>query len=253
MRLNQKVSLITGAGSGIGRAIAQRFAQEGAQVIAVDRNSTTVQDTQVSIEQAGGRCLSLAVDVSDERQVKEAIAHTVETFGRLDVLHNNAGISSVKSIVETTAEELEQMLGVNLKGVFFGCKSAIPYMLSQGGGVIINTASELAIVGQPLMSAYCATKGGVLALTRALALEWAAHGIRINALCPGPVDTQMLQAEFQASSDPTQEWEAVIKTIPSGRLGRPDEIANVALFLASEEASFVQGAAIVADGGKTAI
>ncbi|MBX2863865.1 MAG: SDR family oxidoreductase [Leptolyngbyaceae cyanobacterium MAG.088] len=253
MRLDGKVCLITGAGSGIGQATVERFAQEGAIVVAVDINADAAQMTQETIESAGGHCLGLGVDVSDEEQVMGAIADTVQKFGRLDILFNNAGISVLKPIIETTEADLDKLLGVNLKGVFFGCKHGINQMLTQGGGTIINTASELGIVGQPLYSAYCATKGGVLALTRALAAEWSAQNIRINAICPGPIDTPMIHAEFNLSNDPMAEEKAAVSTIPAGRLGKPDDIARVALFLATSDADFVHGAAIVADGGKTII
>ncbi|MEM9165323.1 MAG: glucose 1-dehydrogenase [Cyanobacteria bacterium P01_F01_bin.4] len=253
MRLNGKVSLITGAGSGIGQATALCFAQAGATVVAVDLNGASVQATQQMIVEAGGVCHSLTVDVSREQQVKDAIATTVAQFGQLDILHNNAGISILKPITETTEADLDKLLGINLKGVFFGCKHAIPPMLNQGGGVIINTASELALIGQSLYSAYCATKGGVLALTRALSAEWAAQNIRVNAICPGPVDTPMIHAEFEVGDDPQAEEKSLIATIPAGRLGKPDDIARVALFLATQDAALVHGAAIVADGGRTIV
>lgn len=252
MRLSGKVSLITGAGSGIGRAIARLFAQEGATVVAVDYSAEALEKSQALIESEGGTCLALTVDVRREQEVQAAIAQTVATYGQLDILHNNAGISFLKPITETTEADLDWVLGVNLKGVYFGCKHAIPHMVGRGG-VIINTASELALVGQPDMSAYCASKGAVLAMTRALAAEWASKGIRINALCPGPIDTPMLQAEFSTGPDATAERDAAIQTIPLGRLGHPDEIAKAALFLASDDASFVHGSALVADGGKTVL
>ncbi|ESA36397.1 short-chain dehydrogenase reductase sdr [Leptolyngbya sp. Heron Island J] len=251
MRLDGKVSLITGAGSGIGRATANCFAQEGAIVVAVDVNADAAQATEEAIEMAGGQCLGLGADVSDEEQVIGAIAATVKNFGRLDILFNNAGISVIKPITETTEADLDKLLGVNLKGVFFGCKHGIVQMLTQGGGIIINTASELGIVGQPLYSGYSATKGGVLALTRTLAAEWSAQNIRINAICPGPTDTPMIRAEFNLSDDPVAEEKAAVSTIPAGHLGKPEDIARVALFLATSDADFVHGAAIVADGGKT--
>ena len=253
VRLDQKVCLITGAGSGIGRATALLFAQEGATVVAVDRSQEQAEETQRLIEQLGGICRAIAADVSQEQAVIAAIQQTVEQFGRLDVLHNNAGISLLKSITETSEAEIDQLLGINLKGVIFGCKYAIPQMVRQGGGAIINTGSELAMVGQPLYSVYCASKGAVLALTRALAVEWAAQGVRINAVCPGPIQTPMLQAEFDLAADPIAEARAAVQTIPAGRLGTPEDIARVVLFLASEDAQFVHGAAIVADGAKTVI
>lgn len=251
MRLESKVGLITGAGSGIGRATALLFAREGACVVAVDRDKQQAEQTQNLIAAAGGKCEAIAIDVSQEKQVADAIATVVNTWGQLDILFNNAGISLLKPVIETTEAEWDKLFNVNLKGVFFGCKHAIPQMAKQGNGAIINTASELAIVAQPLYGAYCATKAGVLALTRVLALEWAAKGIRINALCPGPIATPMLQAEFDLADNPIDEEKLAIKSIPAGRLGTPEDIAKVALFLASVDAQFVHGAAIVADGGKT--
>lgn len=222
-------------------------------MVAVDVNADAAQTTQEIIEAMGGKCLGLGVDVSEEAQVKDAIATTVQSFGSLDILYNNAGISILKPIIETTEDDLDKLLGVNLKGVFFGCKHGIIQMLTQGDGIIINTASELGLVGQPLYSAYCSTKGGVLALTRALASEWAAKNIRINAICPGPIDTPMIHAEFNLASDPMAEEKAAVATMPAGRLGTPEDIAKVALFLATRDADFIHGAAIVADGGKTII
>jgi NAD(P)-dependent dehydrogenase (short-subunit alcohol dehydrogenase family) len=251
VRLKGKVSLITGAGSGIGRATALLFAREGALVVAADRDAQQAEKTQKLIEQEGGQCEAKCIDVSQEEQVAAVIATVVKTWGQLDVLCNNAGISLLKPVTTTTEAEWDKVFNVNLKGVFFGCKHAIPQMAKQGNGAIVNTASELAIVAQPLYGAYCATKAGVLALTRVLALEWAAKGIQINAVCPGPIATPMLQAEFDLADDPINEEKLAIKSIPAGRLGTPEDIAKVALFLASEDAQFVHGAAIVADGGKT--
>jgi 3-oxoacyl-[acyl-carrier protein] reductase len=251
LKLLNKVVLITGAGSGIGRATALLFAQEGARVVVTDVDASKAAKTRSQIDEAGGIAHAMALDVSQEIQVVEAIATAIETFGGLDILHNNAGISVLKPITKTTEADLDRLISINLKGVIFGCKHAIPTMVAQGGGVIINTASELAMVGQPLYSAYCATKGAVLSLTRALATEWAAKGIRINAVCPGPTQTPMLQAEFDLADDPEGEEKAILKSIPAGRLGTPADIARVVLFLASDDAQFVHGAALVADGGRT--
>jgi NAD(P)-dependent dehydrogenase (short-subunit alcohol dehydrogenase family) len=253
MRLEHKVALITGASSGIGRASVLMFAQEGAQVVALDRDAAGLAETQAQVEAAGGQCRSLLLDVSQEAQVEAAIAQVATTLGRIDILFNNAGISVLKPITETTEADWDQVMGVNLKGVFFGCKHAIPWMVSQGKGVIINTASELAIVAQPLYSAYCASKGGVLAMTRALSLEWATKGIRVNSICPGPIETPMLQAEFNAEVDPVAGQQSVVNSIPLGRLGKPEDVAKVAVFLASDDAEFIHGASITVDGGKTAM
>ena len=251
MRLKHKISLITGAGSGIGQATALKFASEGSIVVVGDRDLPAAEKTQHLIEQSGGNSQVIALDVTQEQQVEQAITRIVKQFGSIDILHNNAGVSVLKPITETTEADWDLLFGVNLKGIFFGCKHAIPHMVRQGGGVIINTASELAIVGQPLYSAYCATKGGVLAFTRALSVEWAAQGIRVNALCPGPTNTPMLQAEFELAVNPDAEEAAIIQSIPAGRLGISEDIAKVALFLASDDAEFLHGAAIVADGGRT--
>ena len=253
MRLKNKIALITGAGSGIGREVARCFATEGATVIATDINEAEVLVTQELIARAGYECQILTVDVSQEEQVKEAIAKTVSLFGRLDIMHNNAGISIVKSTIETTEADLDRLISINFKGVFFGCKHAIAQMVQQGEGIIINTASELGVVGQPLFSAYCGTKGAIIAMTRALSVEWASRGIRINALCPGPTDTPMLQTEFSLLNDPQAEAKAAIASIPAGRLGTSEEVARVALFLASDDARFVHGATIMVDGGKTIV
>ncbi|MEM9088926.1 MAG: glucose 1-dehydrogenase [Cyanobacteria bacterium P01_F01_bin.53] len=251
MKLKDKVSLVTGAASGIGRASAIRLAAEGAIVVALDVDAVAVKETQAMVEAQGGQALALVVDVSQEEQVKGAITTTLNTYGRLDILFNNAGISILKSIPDTTEADLDKLLSVNFKGLFFGCKHAMPIMAKQGSGVIINTASELALVGQPLYGAYCATKGAILAFTRTLALECAPQGIRANAICPGPVATPLLQVEFDLADDPVAEADAVAKDIPAGRLGAPEDIANLVAFLASDEASFIHGAALTADGGRT--
>ncbi len=251
MRLKDKVCLITGAGSGIGRASALRFAQEGAKVVGVDINGQEAIATQQQILQAGGVALALPLDVTQEVQIQEAITTTVSRFGRIDVLFNNAGIARLIPTTEMTEAQWDQIMNVNVKGIFLGCKHAIPIMVRQGSGVIINTASELGLVAQAEYAAYCASKGAVLSLTRALSLEWVQQGIRINAICPGPVMTPLLEGEFNSAADPVAEQAAVIRQIPAGRLGTPEEIAQVALFLASDEASFMHGTAVTVDGGKT--
>ncbi|MBW4473045.1 MAG: SDR family oxidoreductase [Stenomitos rutilans HA7619-LM2] len=249
-RLSGKVALITGVASGIGRSAAALFTAEGAQVLGVDRNEVAGQALAATL-QAEGQFHFLAADLSTEAACVQAITYCCNTYGRIDILYNNAGIAIIEPFVKTDAEALERVMAVNFKSVFYLCQQAIPKMQQQGGGVVINTASELAIVAQPLYAAYCASKGAVLSFTRALALEYAKENIRINALCPGPIETPMLQGEFAQAADPAQAKAEGIATMPIGRLGDPAEIAQVALFLASDAPALMHGAALVVDGGKT--
>ncbi|SRR5579883_1116869 len=250
-RLDGKVALITGVASGIGRAAAALFAAEGATVFGVDRNEVAGQSLAETLQAKGQSFHYFTADLSTEAACATAIDRCCATFGRLDILYNNAGISVIEPFTRTDADTLERIMAVNFKSVFYLCQQAIPRMQQQGGGAVINTASELAIVAQPLYAAYCASKGAVLSLTRALALEYAKDNIRINALCPGPIDTPMLQGEFDQAADPTQAKAEGIATMPIGRLGTPAEIAQVALFLASDAPALMHGAALVVDGGKT--
>lgn len=250
-RLNGKVALLTGVGSGIGRAAAQLFAREGALVFGVDRNVEAGEKLAAELQQDNLTFHFYAADLSSW-DAAIATAHQCKAhFGQVDILYNNAGISVLEPFTEVTETTLDRILAVNFKSIFYLCQQIIPIMQQQGNGVIINTASELAIVAQPLYSAYCASKGAVLSLTRALALEYAPYNIRINALCPGPIDTPMLNQEFEHDSDPIRARAEGIKTMPIGRLGQPEEIAQVALYLASEAPSLMHGASIVVDGGKT--
>ena len=250
-RLDGKVALITGVASGIGRSAAALFSVEGATVFGVDRNAAAGQ-ALVDVWQAEGRSAHfLAADLSTETACAQVVDRCCQTCGRIDILYNNAGIAVIQPFASTDAETLERVLAINFKSVFYLCQQSIPHMQRQGSGVIIDTASELAIVAQPLYAAYCASKGAVLSLTRALALEYARDNIRINALCPGPIATPMLQGEFDQAADPAQAEAEGVATMPIGRLGNPDEIAQVALFLASDAPALMHGAALVVDGGKT--
>ncbi len=219
--------------------------------MALDINAKEVEKTRHLVEAAGGTCAAMTVDITQEAQVKAAIAHTLQTFGRIDVLFNNAGIAKLQPLTDMSEADWDLIMNVNVKGIFFGCKHALPPMVEQGGGVVINTASELGLVAQAEYSAYCASKGAVLSLTRALSLEFVQKNIRINAICPGPVMTPLLANEFAYADDPEAEKAAVTKDIPAGRLGEPEDIANVALFLASDDAAFMHGTAVTVDGGKT--
>jgi NAD(P)-dependent dehydrogenase (short-subunit alcohol dehydrogenase family) len=248
-RLENKVALITGIGSGIGRAAAQLFCQEGATVFGVDRNTEAGQAVAAELQQQSFEFH--AADLSTEAACATAVDRCLEHHGKIDILYNNAGISVVKLFQKTDTADLERIFAVNFLSVFYLCQRVIPLMQQQGSGVIINTASELAIVAQPLYTAYCASKGAVLSFTRALALEYARQNIRINALCPGPIDTAMLQKEFDLDADPAAAQQQGIATMPIGRFGQPEEIAQVALFLASEAPPLLHGAAMVVDGAKT--
>lgn len=251
MRLEHKVALITGAGSGIGREAAVLFAQEGAQVVVCDLNEAGGQETVAMIEAIEGKATFVRADVSKGTEAKAMIEVAETAYGKLNVLFNNAGIfhPADGSVLDTEEDIWDLTMNVNLKGVFLGCKYGIPALQRAGGGSIINTASFVAMVGAATsQSAYTASKGGVLSLTREIAVEFARQNIRVNALCPGPVETPLL-AELM--SDPARRQRRLVH-IPPGRLAQAKEIANAALFLASDESSFVNGSTFLVDGGITA-
>ena len=252
MRLKDKVALITGAASGIGRASALRFAQEGAKVVAVDIQGESADETAVLIRAEGGTATSIYADVTDSDAVRRMISTAIEAYGRLDILFNNAGISIRGTILDMDEQSFDQLFAVNVKGVFLGCKEAIPIMKSQGGGAILNTASQMGLVGIEASAVYPATKGAVIQLTRCLALDHAADGIRVNSICPGPIDTPMVRRNREETGDPEAALRERLERIPLARIGTAEEMASVAAFMCSDEASFITGAAIVADGGWTA-
>jgi NAD(P)-dependent dehydrogenase (short-subunit alcohol dehydrogenase family) len=251
MRLEDKVALITGAGSGIGREAALLFAREGASVVVAEVADDAGRKTAADIEEAGGRAHFVHADVSRSDDVRAMVEEAEKTYGRLNVLFNNAGVfpDADGSVLDTDEDTWDFVLRVNLKGIFLGCKYGIPALLRAGGGSIVNTASFVALMGAATPQiAYTASKGGVLALTREVAIEFARKGIRVNALCPGPVDTPLLQELFR---DPERRARRLVH-IPMGRLARADEVAKAALFLASDESSYINGAAFTVDGGITA-
>jgi NAD(P)-dependent dehydrogenase (short-subunit alcohol dehydrogenase family) len=251
VRLEGKVAVVTGAGSGIGRVTALLFASEGAVVVAGDVVEDAARATATEIDAAGGRAHAVTVDVSDAAQVADMTALAETQGGGLHVLCNNAGIfpSDDGGLIDTPPETWDRVMDVNLKAVWLCCRAAVPVMIASGGGSIVNVASFVALMGAATAQvAYTASKGGVLAFTRELAVEYARRGVRANALCPGPIETPLL-AELLA--DPARRSRRLVH-IPMGRLGRPEEIARAALFLASEESSFMTGAAMVVDGGITA-
>ncbi len=251
-RLKGKVAVITGGSSGIGQATALLFAKEGAKIVIAARSAAAAMETVNMIRQQGGEAIFVPTDVSKEEEVRSLVAQAMVKYKRIDILFNNAGIELQKSVIDTTGEELSKVLDTNLKGVFYGCKYAIPYMVKQGGGSIINTSSAAAVVGNPLLAAYSASKGGIISLTKQTAIDYARKGIRINCICPGAIMTPMLQRFMNKSPEPEETKRAMAESHPLGRLGKPEEVANAVLFLASDESSFVTGHALAVDGGLTA-
>ncbi len=253
MRFEGKSVLVTGGGSGIGLAAALAFAREGARVAVADVSAER-GDAAVATARAGGLDLVfLRGDVSREADARRLVEGTVAAFGRLDVLFNNAGILIEAAVHEMSEADWDRILGVNLKGAFLVAKHAVRAMLRQGGGAIVNTASVNALVGDPDEAAYCASKAGVALLTKSMALAYAKDGIRVNAVCPGWVETRMFQQEADTRGVPLADYRTYAGSQhPLGRVGRPEEIAQVVLFLASEEASYITGSLVVADGGYTA-
>jgi NAD(P)-dependent dehydrogenase (short-subunit alcohol dehydrogenase family) len=252
MKLEQRVAVITGAGSGIGQAMARLFAREGARILAADVNESTAQETAHMITETGGTCRTFAVDVSRPDQVRAMIDQAIAAFGRIDILCNNAGIGSTTDVVECEPDEWDRVMTVNVKSVYLGCKYAIPHMLAQGGGVIVNTASVAGMVGLPKRASYSASKGAVIALTRQVAVEYVEQGIRVNCLCPGTVDSPWVGRLLQQADDPVAARQALVARQPLGRLGTPEEIAAAALYLVSDDAAFITGTGLVIDGGLTA-
>jgi NAD(P)-dependent dehydrogenase (short-subunit alcohol dehydrogenase family) len=250
-RLDGKVAVITGAGNGMGRSAAELFAREGARIVVADFDDELGASTVTAIEAAGGEAAFVKVDVASAADTEAMARFAMDRFGGLHVLYNNAGIFPADDggATETPESTWERVMDVNLKGVWLGCKYGIPAMLESGGGSIINVASFVALMGAATAQiAYTTSKGGVLSMTREIAVEYARQGIRANSLCPGPMATPMLE---ELMSDPGRRQRRMVH-IPMGRLGRAVELANAALFLASDESSFMTGAQLVVDGGITA-
>ena len=250
MRLKDKVALVTGAASGIGRATAALFGREGAKVMCADLDVEGAERIAQQIADSGGEAASTRADVSVAADVERMVAETVARWGRLDVLVNNAGIYFVLPLTQVPEEEWDRLININLKGVYLGCKHAIPQMVSQGKGAIVNTASIAGLRGFGNWTTYSASKGGVVQLTKALAMELARFNVRVNCVCPGIIDTGMFdQAVNMTGVDRAELASSIGQAHPMGRIGRPEEVAAAILFLASEDASFVTGVPLSVDGG----
>jgi len=254
-KLNGKVALITGGSSGIGRATAILFAEEGAKVVVTaDQNVNGGEETVKIIKVAGGEAIFVIADVSKATDVQRMVRTTEDTYGRLDILFNNAGIWEQRTLLADLSEEdWDRTIDVNLKGVFLGMKYAIPEMLKRGGGVIVNTASENSFAADLTIADYCASKGGVLMLTKAAALEYARQNIRVNCVCPGGTVTLMVERAAEKAGQPLESYIAQwVQNVPLGRWAQPEEIAKAVLFLASDDSSYITGTSLLIDGGSLA-
>jgi NAD(P)-dependent dehydrogenase (short-subunit alcohol dehydrogenase family) len=249
MRLEGKVALITGAGSGIGRAMALLFAREGALLTLADRDLDAAGETEALVHQSGGIGTAIRCDVTVGDDVRAAVDGCVRAHGRIDILCNNAGVGSTQNVIDTPEDVWDRCFDVNVKGVFWGCKYALPHMISRHSGAIVNTSSVAGLVGIQDRAAYCASKGAIISLTKAMAVDHVADGIRINCVCPGTVDSPWVARLLSSAPDPAAARHALEQRQPMGRLGLPEEVALAALYLASDEASYTTGTALVLDGG----
>ena len=251
MRLDGKVAIITGGGGGMGRVAAGIFAREGAKVVVAEFGEAAGNETVRVVKEAGGEATYVRADVSSEADAKGMVDHAMATYGRLDVLYNNAGImpEADHSVVDTDVDTWDTVMAVNVRGVFLGCKYAIPRMIEGGGGSVINIASFVALVGCSVpQDAYTASKGALLSLTRSLAVQFGPQGVRTNAICPGPVETPLLM-DWLVKDEEAKRIR--LARNPTGRFGKPEEIVNMALYLASDESKWTNGASLVVDGGIT--
>jgi NAD(P)-dependent dehydrogenase (short-subunit alcohol dehydrogenase family) len=251
-RLEGKVALITGGGTGIGRAIALAFAREGAKLAVAGRRKEKLNETIQEMEKQGGQGLAIVCDVAKARDAAHAVRETVKNFGRLNVLVNNAGVLHASTIEGIAEEDWDRLMTINLKGPFLMCRAVLPEFRKAGGGAIINVGSVLGLVAMKDRAAYCASKGGVTLLTKAMALDHAHENVRSNCICPSIVETELVQGLFAASEEGKALRKARIGQIPIGRMGRPEDVAELAVFLASDESSWLTGAAIPLDGGLSA-
>jgi len=252
-RLQGKVALITGGGNGIGRETAQLFAHEGASVVISDKDEAAAHETARMITEAGGHAIAIAADVTNATQMEASVVLAVQTFGKLNILVNNAGMGTpMSNLTRVNEEDWDLTMNVNVKGVFFGLKYGIPAIIQAGGGSIINIASVAGIVATPGMAAYGASKAAVIQLTKTAAIECATKNVRVNAVCPAWTKTNMVTQLMSSSREPEKAEGRLIDTVPLGRLGQTNDIAQAILYLASDDSSFMTGTTMVLDGGLTA-
>lgn len=256
MLLKDKIAIVTGANKGIGKATALRFAQEGAKVVVVNRNEQEGRAVAQMITDAGGEAIYIKADVSKEEDVKNYVNKTIEKYGRIDVFFNNAGIEGdAKPTAEYSVEEFDRVMSINCRGIFLGLKYVLTEMVKNQSGSIINTSSIGGLVGHLNFSGYCASKHAVIGLTKVAGIEYSKMGIRINCICPGPINTEMVANAAKKSfpDDPNQYYTLIKGLVPASRIGEADEVAGLVTFLASDQAPFINGAAIPIDGCMTAV
>lgn len=252
MRLTGKVALITGAAKGIGEATARMFAREGAILGLLDKDAEALKATAGAIEQTGAKVVSVAGDVSKRDDIGALVQKLVAAAGPINILVNNAGVTLTRPFIDTTPEDLDFLVSVNLKGLMLASQAVIPHMVKAGGGAIVHDASNAGIVGRPWQPVYGATKAGVVSLTKSMALALAKDKIRVNCICPGSIDTPMLRGALTSSGNFDLNWRRTEMVIPLGHIGKADDIAAATLFLASDEAKYITGVALPVDGGRTA-
>jgi NAD(P)-dependent dehydrogenase (short-subunit alcohol dehydrogenase family) len=252
MRLKGKVAFITGAAKGIGASTAAMFAREGAALALMDKDASALEDTTAALLASGAQVFSLPGDVTRKQDIEAVVQGAVSRFGPVTVLVNNAGVTLTRPFIDTTMEDVDFLVSVNLKGLILASQAVIPLMVKAGGGAIVHDASNAGIVGRPWQPVYGATKAGVVSLTKSMALAHARQNIRVNCICPGSIDTPMLRGALASSGNFDLNWRRTEMVIPLGRIGQADDIANATLFLASDEAKYITGVALPVDGGRTA-